>query len=176
MSRVTSADAGVYVHCPTGTGYVWEDETDAQPIPNSIYNDGSGFTHDYYSGTTAMAGTPTQCLGVTQRAWGYGGPLALAGAPPLTPAEQIDAVRSMVTELVAGHRLGAGLGTALGAKLDAAGAALGRGRDQTAANVLTAFVHQVQALTATGTIDASTGSQLTTTVMDIVAVLRPPQP
>jgi streptogramin lyase len=68
------ATASTYVHCPTGAAYVWEDETDANPIPNSIFNDGSGFTHDYYSGTTATPDQPTRCLGVTPEAWRYGGP------------------------------------------------------------------------------------------------------
>lgn len=63
-----------YVHCPTGGAYVWQDETDSAPIPNSIYNNASGFTHDYYSGTTALATSPTQCLGITPQSWAYGGP------------------------------------------------------------------------------------------------------
>ena len=71
------AVAGQYVHCPTGQQYVWVDETDANPIPNSIYNDASGFTHDYYSGTTATADAPDRCLGATSTAWAYGGPLRL---------------------------------------------------------------------------------------------------
>ena len=50
--------AGSYVHCGTGEAYIWVDESDANPIPNSIYNDAFGFTHDYYSGTTALAAPP----------------------------------------------------------------------------------------------------------------------
>jgi hypothetical protein len=67
--------AGTYVHCGTGEGYVWVDETDANLIPNSIYNNASGFTHDYYSGTTALASTPTVCLGISADAWAAGGPV-----------------------------------------------------------------------------------------------------
>ncbi|MFI3196986.1 MAG: hypothetical protein QX196_01540 [Methylococcaceae bacterium] len=67
------ADAGQYVHCPTGEQYVWQDETDENLIPNSIYNNNSGFTHDYYSGITATADQPTRCLGITPEAWSYGG-------------------------------------------------------------------------------------------------------
>ena len=69
-------DATTYVHCPTGAAYVWVDETQANPVPNSIYNNASGFTHDYYSGTTALAATPTSCLGVTPYAWSMGGPVS----------------------------------------------------------------------------------------------------
>jgi hypothetical protein len=54
-----------YVHWPTGDNYVWLDETNANPIPNSIYNNESGFTHDYYSGTTATADQPARRLGIT---------------------------------------------------------------------------------------------------------------
>ncbi len=68
--------AGTYVHCGTGEPYVWVDETDLNPVPNSIYNDQSGFTHDYYSGTTALASAPAQCLGITPAAWAAGGPVS----------------------------------------------------------------------------------------------------
>lgn len=67
--------AGVYVHCGTGEQYVWLDETDQNPIPNSIYSNAAGFTHDYYSGTTALASSPNECLGVTPAAWVSGGPV-----------------------------------------------------------------------------------------------------
>lgn len=69
------AVASDYVNCLTGAPYVWEDETDANPIRNSIYSNASGFTHDYYSGTTAMASEPTRCLGITPAAWALGGPV-----------------------------------------------------------------------------------------------------
>ncbi|MGH3786628.1 MAG: Calx-beta domain-containing protein [Pseudonocardiaceae bacterium] len=72
-----------YVHCPTGAEYIFIDETDGNPIPNSIYNNQSGFTHDYYSGTTALAANPTQCLGIPRSAWAHGGPATLA--EDLTP-------------------------------------------------------------------------------------------
>lgn len=73
---VTNHAAGEYVHCSTGENYVWQDETDANQIPNSIYNNNSGFTHDYYSGTTATADQPTHCIGITPEAWSYGGPVS----------------------------------------------------------------------------------------------------
>jgi hypothetical protein len=65
----------MYVHCNTGEAYILEDETDDNPIPNSIYNNESGFTHDYYSGTTALPENPQQCLGITPDAWARGGPV-----------------------------------------------------------------------------------------------------
>jgi hypothetical protein len=64
-----------FVHCGTGEGYVLIDETQDQPIRNSIYNNRSGFTHDYYSGTTALASDPDSCLGITREAWASGGRL-----------------------------------------------------------------------------------------------------
>ena len=64
-----------YVHCGTGEGYVLVDETQDEPIRNSIYNNRSGFTHDYYSGTTALPADPVSCLGITRAAWASGGPV-----------------------------------------------------------------------------------------------------
>ena len=76
--------ANSYVHWPTGDSYVWLDETDANPIPNSIYSNESGFTHDYYSGTTATPDQPTRRLGITPEAWSLGGPVTKASSisPP----------------------------------------------------------------------------------------------
>lgn len=65
-----------YVNCLTGQSYILQDETDLNPIPNSIYNNESGFTHDYYSGLTAKADQPTNCLGITPNAWASGGPVS----------------------------------------------------------------------------------------------------
>lgn len=73
------AEPTQYVNCQTGQFYVWEDETLSNPIPNSIYNNESGFTHDYYSGTTATADQPTRCLGITPDAWALGGPVSHSG-------------------------------------------------------------------------------------------------
>ena len=54
---------------------MWEDEHDGRPIPNSIYNNDSGFTHDYLSGTVALATEPDRCLGIPPAAWAAGGPV-----------------------------------------------------------------------------------------------------
>ena len=64
-----------YVHWPTGESYVWIEEWEGNPIPNSIYNNESGFTHDYYSGTIATADQPQRRLGITPEAWMWGGPV-----------------------------------------------------------------------------------------------------
>lgn len=83
-------EAGAYVHCPTGGAYVWQDETLANPIPNSIYDNASGFTHDYYSGTAALAAQPTRCLGVTREAWALGGPVTPGPLSGWSQAKAID--------------------------------------------------------------------------------------
>jgi len=58
-----------YVHYPTGQAYNLQDETETNLIPNSIYNNNQGFTHDYYSGITAATGNPTVPLGIPKSAW-----------------------------------------------------------------------------------------------------------
>jgi hypothetical protein len=82
-----------YVHCPTGEEYTLldqngndlPDETNDNPVPNGVYNNDRGFTHDYYSGTTATADQPTRCLGITPEAWAYGGPVSHSGNIPVVP-------------------------------------------------------------------------------------------
>lgn len=64
------------VNCKTGRGYVLLDESASNPIPNSIFNNNSGFTHDYYSGLTAQASNPRHCIGITSKAWASGGPVS----------------------------------------------------------------------------------------------------
>jgi hypothetical protein len=76
------AQATDYVNCHTGEFYVWQDETLANPIPNSIYNNDSGFTHDYYSGATATADQPSRCLGIPLDVWAFGGPVSHSGNLP----------------------------------------------------------------------------------------------
>ena len=77
---------GGYVQCKTGTPYVYVDEPEDNPIPNSIYNNESGFHHDYYSGTTALPASPQQCLGITPAAWKAGGPVTKTGGTPAPPS------------------------------------------------------------------------------------------
>ena len=78
------ADPEQYVNCKTGEYYDWREETLDDPIPNSIYNNESGFTHDYYSGTTATAEQPTLCLGISAEAWAFGGPVSNSGSIDLS--------------------------------------------------------------------------------------------
>lgn len=100
------AVASDYVNCLSGTPYVWEDETDANPIRNSIYSNASGFTHDYYSGTTAMASEPTHCLGINRDAWALGGPVSHSGTHPVfTPTRRVFAIMDQVATLVAAGQL-----------------------------------------------------------------------
>jgi hypothetical protein len=80
-------ESTTYVNCVTRQYYVWLDETDANPIPNSIYNNESGFTHDYYSGTTALAMNPISCLGITPSAWATDGPVSRSIIDPATPPD-----------------------------------------------------------------------------------------
>ncbi len=70
-----------FVNCQSGASYVLQDESDNAQIPNSIYNNSSGFTHDYYSGTTARDGDPTTCIGVGPAAWAAGGPMTKPKQP-----------------------------------------------------------------------------------------------
>ncbi|MBI5289539.1 MAG: hypothetical protein HY873_11270 [Chloroflexi bacterium] len=62
----------IYRHCKTGANYVLSDDPS---IPNSTYNNNSGFTHDYYSGITATPDLVNRCLGITPAAWSTGGPV-----------------------------------------------------------------------------------------------------
>jgi hypothetical protein len=164
------AYAGQYVHWPTGDLYVWLDETDLNPIPNSIYNNGSGFTHDYYSGSTATADQPSRRLGVTPVAWATGGPVSkTVFSPPPTPEQQLQSVRDRISELVIQGALDHGLGTALQAKLDGAARALSKDQKKAAANKLGAFINQVQALVKTGRLDVMNAQYLTGTASKVIS-------
>jgi hypothetical protein len=155
------ATATDYVNCLTGQFYVWRDETDLDPIPNSIYNNESGFTHDYYSGTTALSSQPDRCIGITPGAWATGGPVSHPSRPEaLTPLQQIGAIGEQIDELVAEGTLEAQAAGPLQAKLDAAARALERGQENAALNVLRAFAHQVKALVKTGRLNAADGLAL----------------
>jgi len=144
------AEATDYVNCRTGQFYLWIPETDSLlMIPNSIYSNDSGFTHDYYSGQTATADRPERCLGISPEAWAVGGPVSKPERP-LIPGEQIASLRSSVETLLALGELSGGEGNALQAKLKAADRALARGQGKTAANVLGAFGQQIGALVQSG--------------------------
>ena len=127
--------------------YVWLDETDANPIPNSIYNNESGFTHDYYSGTTALATDPMHCLGITPSAWATGGPVSMPGGlKTTTAAEKIQAMRRMLQQLVEAGTLRRSWSRPLENLLDNAARAIAEGDTRTAANLLTVVRRKVLAL------------------------------
>lgn len=150
-----------YVNCLTGQSYVWIDETDSDPIPNSIFNNESGFTHDYYSGITALSSQPDHCIGITPAAWATGGPVSRPSRPEaLTPLQQVGAIGERIDTLVAEGTLGAQAARPLQAKLDAGARALERGQENAAINMLRAFAHQVKALVKTGRLDAAAGLAL----------------
>jgi hypothetical protein len=51
---------------------LWVSEFDSDnpfEIPNSLYNNNSGFHHDILSGTIALSSDPTTCLGIPPHAW-----------------------------------------------------------------------------------------------------------
>lgn len=97
----------------------------------------------------------------------------LSQGPIPTPAQQIDSLRARVDGLMAAGRLDQAEGRALTAKLDAAARALARGQEDTAANVLGAFVQQVEALVRTGRLPATDGQALMEAARLLIAQLTP---
>jgi hypothetical protein len=87
MPSVDNHRPDAFVHCRTGEPYVLVDETQDEPVRNSIYNNRSGFTHDYYSGTTALASDVDSCLGITRAAWASGGPVTKGRGKAASPAD-----------------------------------------------------------------------------------------
>ena len=64
-----------YVHCGSGRAYRLDFQRDNDDVENTIYHNTVGFTHDYYSGTTALKTNAGKCLGITAGAWAAGGPM-----------------------------------------------------------------------------------------------------
>lgn len=156
------ATGSQYVNCKTGQYYVWQDETEAQPIPNSIYSNTAGFTHDYYSGTVARAEAPTVCLGIGPQAWAWGGPVTHSGsAPVFTAAERVEALIAQVGALQTAGMLGPRPAQALWAELQAARLMLRMPRASNLARTpLEAFSRQVQELVRNGHVLPQAGSVL----------------
>ena len=151
-----------YVNCKTGQGYVWQDETNAQPIPNSIYSNTAGFTHDYYSGTVARAEAPTVCLGIGPQVWAWGGPVTHSGsAPVFTASERVEALVAQVRALQTAGMLGPRPAQVLWAELQAARRMLQMPRASHLARApLEVFSHHVQALVRDGRLLPQAGSLL----------------
>jgi hypothetical protein len=145
-----------YVHCPTGEPYILMDETPDDPIPNSIYNNESGFTHDYYSGTTAVQDQPTRCLGITPEAWASGGPVS-GPLRHFTPIEKLQLIKNDVNGLVLAGDLAESRAKLLYDKLDTARGALREGRYRTTIKNLEFFISKVEGLVKTGRLAAEEG-------------------
>jgi hypothetical protein len=76
--------------------------------------------------------------------------------------------------LVSAGTLSAGNGNALGAKLDAAIASLGRGNQNAATNQLNAFINQVNALVKAGRLPARDGQVLIDAANQIIRAISAP--
>jgi hypothetical protein len=147
------AEATTYVNCETGQPYVWIDETDLNPIPNSIYHNTSGFTHDYYSGKTALADDPARCLGINAAAWATGGPVTKPyddWREEASPEDAPGALRSLLSDLVARGALRTPWSQPLEAALRGLARALARGDHTQAEGKLQLFERHVEALAAKG--------------------------
>lgn len=148
-----------YVHCPTGEPYILQDETPNNPIPNSIYNNDSGFTHDYYSGTTATPDQPTRCLGITPEAWATGGPVSRP-VRPFTPIEKLQLIKNDVTRLVQTDALAENRAKLLYDKLDAARTGLREEQSKAAVKNLELFINKVEGLVRTERLPGEEGTML----------------
>jgi hypothetical protein len=150
-----------YVHCGTGEDYIWLDETDEVPVPNSIYHNASGFTHDYYSGSTALASNPTHCLGITPEAWAAGGPVSRPGQPPASSDRaRLDALRLRLDRLTTTAEGPPGRFRPLETSLEAAMHAIDAGDRPGAIEALVRFRHHVSRLLRLGRLDAWTAETL----------------
>jgi hypothetical protein len=167
------AEATTYLHCATGAFYEWVDETDANPVPNSIYNNASGFTHDYYSGTTALSTDPLHCLGITPDAWALGGPVSMPGAlGPSTPSEKIQAIRTLLQQLVDSETLPRSWSRALEAHLDVAATALIKDDVQHATRMIDLFRQKVLLFRRQGRLPAAAADELIALASATVEILE----
>ena len=161
-----------YVHCPTGKMYVWEDETLAHPIPNSIYNDTSGFTHDYYSGTTATPDQPTRCLGITKKAWQSGTPLSLRTQVLFAPSDEVNALIAMVDDLVHRGRLSDDRAASLDKHLTSAAADIHRTDFKAAIKAVEDFIGRARSFKNSGKLSSTDYDQLTEAASNLIDTLR----
>lgn len=140
-----------YVNCQTGQHYTWQEETNSNPIPNSIYNNSSGFIHDYYSGTLAAAEAPTACLGFGASAWAWGGPVTHSGSKPTFSAlERVHALIEQIDALERADMLAHGPAQSLRAMLLAERRILGNPHSPAAQAGLSIFIKHVKQLTRSG--------------------------
>lgn len=156
------AEPSQYVNCRGKPPYVWEDETNAAPIPNSIYSNSAGFTHDYYSGTVALASEPDRCLGIGPAAWAWGGPATHSGSQPVfTVMKRIEAIAAQVDGFKTAGMLDHRSARALSGELLASRAALSWWHSPNLARTgLRIFIKHVQALVKSRHITAEVGELL----------------
>jgi len=141
------ASESQYVNCKGGPQYVWQDESNDAPLPNSIYSNSDGFTHDYYSGTVARAEAPSTCLGIGAQAWAWGGPVTNSGSQPVFSADQrVNALIGQLDGLKTAAMLAPRPAQLLRAELVAARWALASARPALARASLRVFSEHVQAL------------------------------
>jgi hypothetical protein len=161
------ATASQYVNCKTGQYYVWQDETNDQPIPNSVYSNTAGFTHDYYSGTVARAEAPTVCLGIGSSAWAWGGPVTHSGSQPVfTPVARLNALSAQLDGLHRALMLAPRQAQLLQAELLAVRWSLGAQAAQ-ARNCLRIFIGHVQTLIRQGQLLPQAGELLIEAAMAV---------
>jgi hypothetical protein len=164
-----------YVHCTTGKMYVWLDESDAAPIPNSIYHNSFGFTHDYYSGTTALASDPMHCLGITPSAWATGGPVSMPGGLKSTSAaERIQSMRRMLQQLTEAGTLRLSWSRPLENLLDYATRAVAEADMRTGARLLTVFRQKVLWLEDNGWLPGMAADTLVALADSLIQELQEP--
>jgi hypothetical protein len=161
-----------YVHCPTGEPYILVDETDDFLIPNSIYNNETGFTHDYYSGTTATPDQPTRCLGITQMSWATGGPASGPQRPVQPDLQGIPAVKALLEQANQDELISNAQFQRWSKKLDIAQRALDRNHQKQAIKALNSLIQQVQADLNKGRLDELTGQALIEAVKQAIQMLQ----
>ncbi|MBS0435798.1 MAG: hypothetical protein JSR75_13070 [Proteobacteria bacterium] len=155
------ASESQYVNCKGGPQYVWQDEVNDAPIPNSIYSNSAGFTHDYYSGTVARAEEPRTCLGIGPQAWAWGGPATHSGSQPVFGADQrVNALIGQIDGLKAAAMLNPRSAQLLRAELMAARWALASSRPGVARASLRVFTDHVQMLVRQGQLLQQAGALL----------------
>jgi hypothetical protein len=149
-----------------------EDENEMFPIPNSIYNNESGFTHDYYSGTTATPDQPTRCLGITAAAWASGGPVSGPQRPALSPVQHIQALQTMLAQALQAGQISPSQAKKWGSKLDTALRAVERERSKQAIQSLQSFIRLVQADLQRGKVSAPIAQALISAAQQARAALE----
>jgi len=161
-----------YVSCGSGAEYDLRDEKDDEPLPGSTYHDTSGFTHDYYSGTTALRDDPRRCLGIPASSWALGGPTTMT---PRTLVPRAAGLTRTVEDLVAVGALTPARGRVLQQAATRTAAALDHQRVDGARRALGVFVTGVDRLERTGRL-APRDARVLRDDAAVVADQLPPDP